>query len=94
MFKFVLRSSFTEGVLARVPDNLSANSLNRSGNGASIRNVQETILILVFFVNAAHQGGSRRQDLINEDEDGFLGAELDTLSNDIDELADGEICGD
>ena len=57
-----------------------------------LRDVQETVLILVLFVDAAHQGSSGRQDLVDEDEDGFLGRELDSLSDHIDELADGEIC--
>lgn len=46
----------------------------------------------MLFVYAAHQGSSRRQNLINEDEDGFLRGELDALSDNIDELADGEVC--
>ena len=59
---------------------------------ANIRDVQETVLILVLLVYAAHQGSSRRQDLIHEDEDGFLRRELDALSDNVDELADGEVC--
>lgn len=47
----------------------------------------------MLFVYAAHQGSSRRQDLINEDEDGFLGGELDALADDVDELANGEVGG-
>ena len=46
----------------------------------------------MFFVDAAHQCGCRRQYLIDEDEDSFLGRELDPLSNHIDKLAYGEIC--
>lgn len=61
--------------------------------GDYIRDVQETIFVFVFFVDAAHECGCRRQYLIDEDEDGFLGRELDPLSNHIDELAYGEICG-
>jgi hypothetical protein len=56
-----------------------------------IRNVQETILILVFFINAAHQCSSRWQDFINEDEDGFLRAKLDALPDNIDELTNCQI---
>ena len=52
------------------------------------------ILVLVLLVDAAHQGGGRRQDLIDEDEDGLLGRQLDALADDVDELTDGEICGD
>lgn len=51
------------------------------------------IFVLVLLVDAAHQGSSRREDLINEDEDGLLGRELDALPDDVDKLAYGEICG-
>lgn len=44
-------------------------------------------------VDARHQSGSRRKDFIDEDEDGLFGRQLDSLSNDIDELTDGQICG-
>jgi hypothetical protein len=60
----------------------------------NVRDVEETIFILVLFIDAAHEGSGRREDLIDEDEDCFLGAELDTLANNIDELAKGEICRD
>jgi len=45
----------------------------------------------VFLVNAAHERGGRWQDLIDEDEDGLLGRELDTLADYVDELTDGKI---
>jgi hypothetical protein len=51
------------------------------------------VLVLVLLVDAAHQGGSRRQYLIDKDEDSLLGRQLDALADHIDELADGEICG-
>lgn len=56
-----------------------------------IRDIQETILVLVFFVNAAHERGGGWQDLVDEDEDGLLGRELDALADHVDELTDGEI---
>lgn len=59
---------------------------------ANIRDIQETVLVLVLFVYAAHQGSGRRQNLINEDEDSFLRRELDALPDNVDELADGEVC--
>ena len=52
------------------------------------------VFILVLFVDAAHEGGCRREDFVDEDEDGLLRRQLDALSDDIDELAYGEICGD
>lgn len=48
----------------------------------------------MLFVNAAHQRCSRRQDLINENEDGLLWGELYALADYIDELAHGEVGGD
>jgi len=48
----------------------------------------------MLLVDTAHERSSRRQDLIDEDEDGLLWRKLDALADDIDELADCEICGD
>lgn len=59
----------------------------RSGGG------DVPILVLVLLVDAAHEGGGGRQDLVDEDEDGLLGGQLDALADDVDELADGEVCG-
>ena len=47
----------------------------------------------MFLVDAAHQRRGRGQDLVDEDEDGLLGGELDALPDYVDELADGKICG-
>lgn len=57
----------------------------------NIRDVQKAIVILVLFVDAAHEGGSWGKDFIHEDEDGLLRGELDTLADHIDELTDSEI---
>lgn len=48
----------------------------------------------MFLVNAAHQRSRRREDLIDEDEDGLLRRKLDALADDVDELANGEVGGD
>lgn len=45
----------------------------------------------MFFVDATHQGSSRREDLIHENEDGLLGRELDTLANNVDKLTHSEV---
>lgn len=50
------------------------------------------VLVLVLLVNATHEGGSRRQDLVDKDEDGLLRGQLDPLTDHVDELAYGEIC--
>lgn len=47
---------------------------------------------LVLLVDGAHQSRSWWQNLIDEDEDGLLWRELDALANDIDELANCEVC--
>ena len=59
----------------------------------NIRNVQEPILILVLFIDGAHERGGGRQHLVHEDEDCFLWTELNALADDVDELADCEVCG-
>jgi hypothetical protein len=48
----------------------------------------------VLLVNAAHQRRSRRQDLVNENEDSLLWRELYAFTDNIDELANGEVGGD
>lgn len=46
----------------------------------------------MLLVDGAHQRSSWGKDLVDEDEDGLLRAELDALANHVDELAHGEIC--
>lgn len=58
---------------------------------SDIRDVEEAVVILVFFVDATHQGSSGREDLIHKNEDGLLRGELDTLANNVDKLAHREI---
>ena len=45
----------------------------------------------MLLVDARHQGSGWGQNLVDEDEDGLLGGELDALADDVDELADGEV---
>ena len=47
----------------------------------------------MLLVDGAHQRGGRGQDLVDEDEDGLLRAELDALADDVDKLADGKVGG-
>jgi hypothetical protein len=56
-----------------------------------IRDVQEAILVLVLLIYRAHEGGSGRQDLVDEDEDGLLRRQLNALADHVDELADGQV---
>jgi hypothetical protein len=51
----------------------------------------ETYLVLL--VDRAHERSSWRQHLVDEDEDGLLGRQLDALADHVDELAYGEIGG-
>lgn len=46
----------------------------------------------MLLIDAAHECGSGRKNLINEDKDGLLGRQLDPFPNHVDELAHGEIC--
>ena len=48
----------------------------------------------MLLVDGAHERSSRWQDLIDEDEDGFLRRELDALADNIDKLTDSEVGGD
>ena len=45
----------------------------------------------MLLVDGAHQGRGRRQDLVHEDEDGLFRRQLDALSDNVDELADGQV---
>jgi len=56
-----------------------------------VRDVEETVLILVLLVYRAHESGCRWQNLIDEDEDGLLGRQLNALADHVDELTDGEV---
>ena len=51
------------------------------------------VLVLVLLINGRHQRGGRWQHLVDEDEDGLLGGELDALADDINELTNGQVRG-
>lgn len=48
----------------------------------------------MLFIDAAHESGSGRKDLVHEDEDRFLRGELYALANHVDKLAHSEVGGD
>lgn len=48
----------------------------------------------MLLVNTTHQRRGRRKHLIDKDENGLFGRQLDALADDVHELADGEVCGD
>ena len=54
---------------------------------------QETILILLLFVNRGHEGRLLRDDIPDEDEDGPLWWQLDALPDHIHKLPHGQIGG-
>lgn len=58
----------------------------------TFRTIGSTYFVLL--VDGAHERSSGWQDLIDEDEDGFLRRELDALADDIDELTNSEVGGD
>ena len=45
----------------------------------------------MLLVDAGHECGGWWQDLVDENEYGLLWRELDTLADDVDELADGKV---
>lgn len=47
----------------------------------------------MLFVDTAHESSGWGEYLIDKDEDGLLGRQLDAFSDHVDELAYGEICG-
>lgn len=55
------------------------------------RELHVPVLVLVLLINATHEGSGGRKDLIDEDEDGLLGRKLDALTDNVNELADGEV---
>ena len=59
-----------------------------------VRDVEESVLVLVLLVDAAHEGGGGWQDLVDEDEDGLLRRKLNALADHVDELSDSEVGGD
>ena len=90
---------FTKGVLAGIANTESASSpklvtYHLQCCERYIRDVQETILILVLLVDAAHECGGGWQNLVDEDEDRLLRAELDALADHVDELAHRQVGGD
>jgi hypothetical protein len=63
----------------------------RGLSAGNLRDVQEAVLILVLLIDAAHERSGGWQDLIDEDEDSLLRAELDALANNVHELPNGEV---
>jgi len=72
----------------------SLGRLDTKGVLAGVGDVKEAVLILVLLIDTTHKRSSRWQDFIDEDEYGLLWRELDALADDIDELANCEVCRD
>lgn len=45
----------------------------------------------MLLVDRAHQSRRRGQDLVHKDEDGLFRSELDSFTDDVDKLADGQV---
>jgi hypothetical protein len=86
-------SLLAERVLAGVLDIEESENVSRGRAFVKEAGRYVPILVLVLLVDARHQGGGGRQRLVDEDEDGLFGRELDALADDVDELADGQVCG-
>lgn len=89
-----VRCSSAEGVLTGVAVTfvLARMSCSKSDTlGVCLRDVEEAVLVLVLLVDGGHEGSSRREDLVDEDEDGLLGRKLDALADHVDELAHGQV---
>ena len=51
------------------------------------------ILVLVLFVDTAHESGCGRENFIDKDKDSFLGRKLNSLADDVDKLSYGKVGG-
>jgi len=56
-----------------------------------MRNVEKSVFILVFFIDAAHKSSRRGQDFVHKDENCLFRSKLDAFANDIAELADRQV---
>lgn len=52
------------------------------------------ILVLVLLVDGGHQRGRWWENLVDKDKDGLVRGQLDALADDVDELADCQVCWD
>ena len=52
-----------------------------------VDDVEEAVLVLLDLVDGRHERRRRRDDVVDEDEDGLLGRQLDAFTDDVDELA-------
>jgi len=58
---------------------------------AAVGHVEKPVLVLVLLVDGRHQSGCWREGVLYEDEDRFLGTELDPLPYHIDKLSNCEV---
>jgi len=58
---------------------------------ATVRHIQKSVLILVILVDLRHQRCCWREGIVDEDEDGLFGFQLDSLSDHIHKLANRQI---
>ena len=60
---------------------------------SAVRDVQETVAVLLLLVDRGHQRRGRWQDVVDENENGLLRAKLDALADHVHELAHGQVRG-
>ena len=58
---------------------------------AAVGNVKEAVVFLVVLVDFSHQSRYGRERILHKDEDCLLRVEFDVLTDEVDELADGQI---
>jgi len=61
---------------------------------ARVGDVEEAILVLMLLIDGRHQGRCGGKNLVDKDEDGLLGGELDALADHVNKLADSQVRGD
>ena len=58
-----------------------------------IRDIEKSVLVFMFLIDARHERSGGWENLVDEDEDGFFRRELNALADDVDELPDSQISG-
>lgn len=60
----------------------------------AVGDVEEEILLVMLLIESSHGGAGRGDDVVDKEEEGILGSEVDALADEEVELSDSEIRGD